>query len=149
MRTLKLAVCVLLLALCSSGQGRGQKADSSEGKLLALEKMWNQAQLLRDSGALESLIGESFVNTEWDGGVTNREQFLADIRDPRFKPTAMSIEDVRVNLYGDTAIVFGFYHTKGSYRGRPYDHLGRFTDTWIFQNRNWQCVASHTSLVKK
>jgi hypothetical protein len=39
--------------------------------------------------------------------------------------------------------------TQGSYNGKPYDHVGRFTDTWILQDGTWQCVASHTSLLKK
>lgn len=126
-----------------------QASDSQEGKLLALENMWNQAQMTRDSRALESLIGDRFVNTEWDGEVSNRDRFLEDIRDPKFKPTAVSIQDTRVNIYHETAVVTGTYHTKGSYNAKPYDHVGRFTDTWIYQDGKWECVASHTSLVAK
>ena len=48
-----------------------------------------------------------------------------------------------------TAVVTGIYLTKGTYSGRIYEHTGRFTDTWIFENGRWLCVASHTSLVKK
>ena len=144
---IKSAISVLLLAAFALGQNAN--SDSAEGKLLALEKMWNQAQLLRDSYALDRLVAPRFVNTEWDGDVSNREKFLADIRDPKFKPSVMSIQDVQVILYGDTAVVTGTYHTKGSYQGKPYDHVGRFTDTWILENHKWQCVASHTSLVGK
>jgi ketosteroid isomerase-like protein len=61
----------------------------------------------------------------------------------------MGIRDVSVKLYGSTAIVVGVYHTEGRYRDRPYDHVGRFTDTWILQNDRWQCVASHASLINK
>jgi len=146
---LKSVICGLLLTLFLFGQNSGPQTDSPEGKLVALEKMWNQAQLLRDSDALETLVAPRFVNTEWDGDISNRQKFLADIRDPRFKPSVMSIQDVQVILYGETAVVTGVYHAKGSYQGKPYDHLGRFTDTWIFENRKWQCVASHTSLIGK
>lgn len=142
-------ICCLLLTLCSFAQSGSGKSDAQEGKLVALENMWNQAQLHRDSGALEALIAERFINTEWDGSVSDRAKFMADIRDPQFKPSVMTIQDVRVNLYRDTAIVAGVYHTKGSSAGKPYEHLGRFTDTWIYQNGKWECVASHTSLLKK
>lgn len=111
--------------------------------------MWNQAQLLRDSGALDSMIADRFVNTEWDGVITDREKFLADIKDPLYKPSAMSIQDVKVTLYRETAVVTGIYHTKGNYDGRGYEHTGRFTDTWVFNDGKWQCIASHTSLIKK
>ncbi len=52
-------------------------------------------------------------------------------------------------MYADSAVVVGAYRTKGSYQGKPYEHVGRFTDTWVFLDGRWQCVASHTSLLKK
>ena len=74
---------------------------------------------------------------------------LADIRDPQFKPSAVKIDDVKINFFDETAIVTGVYHTKGTYQGKPYDHVGRFTDTWVSDRGKWQCVASHTSLFRK
>ena len=84
-----------------------------------------------------------------DGEVSERGKFLAGIADPLFKPTALNIQDVKVNLFHEAAIVTGVYRTKGTYEGKPYDHVGRFTDTWVYDNDKWQCVASHTSLIKK
>lgn len=141
-------MCCLLLALGPVGAA-AQQPDPREGKLLVLERLWNEAQVNRDSAALDALVGERFVNTEYDGEVSDKTKFLADIKDPQFKPTSATIQDVKVNLYGDMAIVSGIYHTKGTYQGRPYDHFGRFTDTWVLDSGKWQCVASHTSLVKK
>lgn len=125
------------------------QADPREAKILVLERMWNEAQVNRDSAALDALVAEHFVNTEYDGEVSDKTKFLADIRDPLFKPSVVAIQDAKVALYGETAIVIGNYHTKGTYQGRPYEHFGRFTDTWVLDNGKWQCVASHTSLVKK
>jgi hypothetical protein len=61
----------------------------------------------------------------------------------------MNIQDVKVELYPTTAVVAGSYHTKGTYGANPYEHFGRFTDTWVFQDGKWLCVASHSSLMKK
>lgn len=55
---------------------------------------------------------------------------------------------MKVNLYRDTAVVTGTYRIKDTYNRKAYDHVGRFTDTWIFEAGRWQCVASHTSLIK-
>jgi len=140
--------CGFLLFLASIAVS-AQQSDPREGKLLILERMWNEAQVNRDSAALDALVGERFVNTEWDGEVSDKTRFLADIRDPQFKPSAVTIQDLQVTFYGDTAVVIGNYHTKGTYQSRAYDHLGRFTDTWVLQAGKWQCVASHTSLIKK
>jgi ketosteroid isomerase-like protein len=135
--------------MCAFAQTANYAADPQESKLIVLEHLWNEAQVHRDSGALAELIGDRFVNTEYDGEVSDRAKFLADIRDPLFKPAMVTIQDVKVNMYHDTAVVAGVYHTKGSYKGKPYDHKGRFTDTWVYEKSKWQCVASHTSLLPK
>jgi ketosteroid isomerase-like protein len=140
--------CCLLLSLASVAVA-AQQADPRESKLLVLERMWNEAQVNRDAAALEALVSSRFVNTEWDGELTNKQKFLAEIKDPRFRPTALNIQDVKMNFFGDTAVVTGIYHTQGAYQGKPYEHVGRFTDTWVLDLNRWQCVASHTSLLKK
>lgn len=141
-------LCCLLLAL-GSIRLAAQQADPRESRLTVLERLWNEAQVNRDSAALDQLVSSRFVNTEYDGEVSDKQKFLADIRDPLFKPTLATIQDLKVTFFGDTAIVTGTYHTQGTYQGKPYDHIGRFTDTWIADMGKWQCVASHTSLLKK
>ncbi|MGB8065246.1 MAG: nuclear transport factor 2 family protein [Candidatus Sulfotelmatobacter sp.] len=136
------------LVLTSVGMA-AQQADPRESKLLVLERLWNEAQVNRDSSALDALVSSRFVNTEWDGEISDKQRFLADIKDPLFKPTLANIQDVKMNFFGDMAVITGVYHTQGTYHGKPYDHVGRFTDTWFFDLGKWQCVASHTSLLKK
>jgi ketosteroid isomerase-like protein len=139
--------CCFILAVSTSLAA--QQADPRETKLLVLERMWNEAQVNRDAAALEALVSSRFINTEWDGEVSTKQKFLADIKDPLFKPTGLTIQDVKMNFFGDAAIVTGTYHAQGAYQGKSYDHIGRFTDTWIQEDGKWECVASHTSLLKK
>lgn len=146
---MKAAACCLLITLSAWAQTSRPSSAADVAQLVALERLWNQAQVIRDSTAIASMIGDKFVNTEWDGEVTDRGRFLADFADPKFQPSIMSIDDVKVEMYGATAVVIGNYHTKGTYGGKPYEHFGRFTDTWVFQYGKWLCVASHTSLLKK
>lgn len=126
-----------------------QRSDPRESKLLILERMWNEAQVNRDSAALDALVASRFTNTEWDGQVSDKQHFLADIKDPLFKPSLLTIQDVKMNFFGDTAVVTGTYRAQGTYQGKTYDHFGRFTDTWVLDTGKWQCVASHTSLIKR
>jgi ketosteroid isomerase-like protein len=145
----KLAVSCLLFTLCAFAQTAKEAPSPDAGNLVALERMWNEAQVNRDVPAIASMIGDRFINTEFDGEVSDRGKFLADFADPKFELTFMNIQDVKVEMYGNAAVVTGTYHTKGTYGGKPYDHIGRFTDTWILQNGKWLCAASHSSLLKK
>ena len=112
--------CCLLLAFFSMGPATAQRAkdDSQETKLLVMEHLWNEAQLNHDSRALDGLIGANFINTEYDGEVSDKAKFLSDIKDPQFKPTNLTIQDLKVSMYGDSAVVAGIYHTKGTYQGQ-------------------------------
>ena len=117
--------------------------------LIALENSWNQAQLHHDSKALDELVADTFISTDNDGGFQNKAQFLTDNRDTSYAPTVMANSDERVFFYDNTAVVAGVYHAKGTNKGKPFDHYGRFTDTWVFTKGKWLCVASHTSNLKK
>jgi ketosteroid isomerase-like protein len=139
----------LLAIVFAVGSGLGQNEDPQATKLMVLEHMWNEAQVQRDARALQGMIADRFINTEYDGELSDRQKFLADIADPEYQPSSMTLRDMQVSLYKDTAVITGIYHAKGNVSGKPYDHTGRFTDTWVFENGHWLCVASHTSLLKK
>jgi ketosteroid isomerase-like protein len=144
--TVKMLVCCLLFAGYSFGQTSG--GDSHKSTLIALERMWDRAQIAHDASALLNVVDDNFVNTEWDGSVANKDQFLAAVKNPLVKVEVSQIETTQVTLHGNTAIVTGTYRTKGNRQGKPYDHFARFTDTWIFQENRWQCIAAHASLIQ-
>ena len=146
----KLALGVLWLAgSLANAQTPARSSHGSESLLLALENAWNQAQLHHDSKALDGLVADTFVNTDNDGTFTTKTQFLADNKDLSYAASLMTNSDERIFLYDNVAVVAGIYHAKGLNKGKPFDHYGRFTDTWVYLKGKWLCVASHTSGLKK
>ncbi len=143
------SLAVLFACVAFESGSRAIDAAGEETKLIALENAWNQAQLHHDSKALDSLVGSSFIYTDYDGTVMNKAEFLADIKDPNYHATIVANENVKVHSYKNAAVVYGTYHTKGTLKGEPFEHFGQFTDTWIYENGLWQCVASHTTLLPK
>ena len=146
----RMVVCLLCLAgSAAEGQSSGASPHGNERLLVALENAWNQAQLHHDSKALEELLAETFVSTDNDGVFLTKAEFLADNKDLSYAPSLMANSDEKIFLYENVAVVAGTYHAKGLYKGKPFDHYGRFTDTWVFMNGRWLCVASHTSALNK
>ncbi len=131
-------VGLVIASTCLWAQGHSD----AEAKLIAMENAWNAAQRDHDTNALDALLADTFVNTEWDGTVENKAQFLQSIKDTSMKITSMSNDDVSVFMYGNTAVVTGAYHVKGTRGAKPYTAHGRFTDTWVQTKGKWQCVAS-------
>jgi hypothetical protein len=149
---MKTGIIVSLLWLGGSlanAQNPPGSARGSQSLLLALEKAWNQAQLNHDSKALDGLVADTFISTDNDGTFMSKTEFLADNRDLSYAPSLMTNSDERIFLYENVAVVAGIYHAKGLNKGKPFDHYGRFTDTWVYLNGKWLCVATHTSALKK
>jgi hypothetical protein len=149
MKLHQMAVVFLACNLIAVAQTPNTNPAAERSKLIALENAWNQAQIHHDGPALERLVGDNFVYTDWDGTVMNRAKFIADAKDTATEIKSASNSDVNVYFYPGVAVVTGAYHTVGSSQGKSFDHHGRFTDTWIFAGGQWLCVASHTNLVKK
>jgi hypothetical protein len=65
--TIRIASCFVLLSSLLLAQGPVNDSSTDAGKLIALENAWNQAQLHHDSKALNNLVSEEFVYTDYDG----------------------------------------------------------------------------------
>jgi ketosteroid isomerase-like protein len=138
----------LAIFLMFAMSGFAQRTDA-ENKLVAMENAWNAAQRDHDTKTLEALVAETFINTEWDGAVENKAQFLQSIKDPTYKFSSITNDNVSVFTYGNTAVIAGTYHVIASKAGKPYEAHGRFTDTWVQLNGKWQCVASMATHIVK
>jgi ketosteroid isomerase-like protein len=147
--SLTLCLLLLLAAALLAERHSSDQIDVDRSKLIALENAWNQAQLHHDANAVAQLLPETFVYTDYDGTVMNRAKFLDDVKDTNYRASLMTNDEVQVFPYSNAAIVIGTYHSKGTYKGKPFDHRGRFTDTWLFENGKWQCIATHTNLIGK
>ena len=124
-----------------------QAEDAS--KLIAMENLWNQMQLNHDATAMEKMIDENFVLTDYDGSLLNKAQFLASIKDPSVQLTQEMSEGMKLHEHGATVIVTGATREKGTQNGKPFSHTGRFTDTWMKKSGQWVCVASQLGAISK
>ncbi len=124
-------------------------AAGDEQRIIALENIWNQAQLNHDANAMGSMLHPDFVFTDFDGTVMSKPQFLASIGDLSNAVTLEVSDDMKLHRFGDTVVVTGATHEKGKQKGKAYEHFGRFTDTWIKHDTEWICVASHLGLLSK
>lgn len=54
-----------------------------------------------------------------------------------------NLDEVSVNVYGDTAVSFTSQKEKSTYEGKDTSGPYHFTDTWVKKDGKWQVVASH------
>ncbi len=127
---------------------RPQTTSEQEGRILALETAWNHAEQNKDVGALDQLLSPQFVTVDYDGSISTKQEFLANVKSEDVSPAQITNEQQTVHVFGDCAVVNGIYREKGLNKGKPYNRRGRFTDTWIKTNDTWQCVASQSTLIQ-
>jgi len=135
------------------GQLQAQEHGADDGltaKVLSLETLWNQAELAKDTQSLDHLLADTFLYVDIDGSsIRNKADFIRSVTDRAEKIDSIRSESMLSRVYGDTVIVTGVYHEKGSLNGKPYYHHGRFTDTWVKQGSGWMCAASQSTLIQK
>src|ERR1700757_673498 len=123
--------------------------DAAQTRILALENAWNLAEEHKDVNALDSLLDATLVYVDYDGSMMDKAQFMASVKLPSLHPEQIVNESMTAHVYGDSAVVTGIYREKGEKNGKPYLRRGRFTDTWVFHQGNWVCVASQSTLIMK
>jgi ketosteroid isomerase-like protein len=122
--------------------------NTAEKAVTDLEQQWLKAQQTNTySDALFATLADGYTYTSPDGKLFNRADAIADAKATKF--TSVDDLDLKVAVYGDTAIVTGISRSKGTDAGKPFGGDFRFTDTWVKINGKWQCVASHNSAVSK
>src|SRR5229473_7082599 len=84
--------------------------DSS--KIIAMENLWNRAELNNDAPAVKLLLADDFVMTVAEGTLYNKAQMVASVADKSYRPLALHSSDMVVHYYGDTAVLTGAYYEK-------------------------------------
>jgi len=139
-------ILLWMMCLACAAQNRGAAGDES-ARILSLESMWNQAEAKRDARAMSTLLADSFKYTDEDGSFMDKAQWLAHVKDGVDQYEQLSNSGMRVDLYGDAAVVTGEYRERVKEKGKMVAHSGRFTDTWVQQNSQWKCAASQSTLI--
>ena len=128
--------------------GAAARADTDEQAVIAAEQQIDKAFLTMIADLMAPLLADNFVSTDQDGTVlVGKAANLADMKNSTV--TSYETTDLKVTVFGNAAVATGAYAIKGTYKGKPIDHRGRYTDTWVKLNGKWLQVASHASLIKK
>jgi hypothetical protein len=140
-------VGLLLLSFFKLGVSTAQAGENDDIKvLLELEGKMAEAWVQRDTQTLEQILADDYTLAGAGDAVIGKDEYLAEIVNPEFGTTSAIVDDLRIRLYGDAAVVTG----RATYRGwskkrGSYVRRFGFTDTFIRRVNIWKCVATHAS----
>jgi len=94
-----------------------------------------------DVRRFSQILAEDFLCSNPDGSLVDKPQFLVQTGRP-VTISDLAIEDVRVRILGDVAII----HARTSYTTAEGERRnGRYTDVWARRNGAWLAVSAHVT----
>lgn len=131
-----------------------QSAAPSDSETVAaitqLENDAVKADLAQDASFYDRYLAEG-----WSGGTSRgtwdtKQSLVTDMKDTKNNKTnSESISNVKVHVYGDTAIASYTSTYDSMIKGEHYARTIISTDTFMRQNGQWKQVAGHSSQAAK
>ena len=127
------------------------KPKKAETELMDLERDIGAANVRRDKAFFEWIEADEFIFTDSAGGVTTKAEDVASLDKPAgdFKLVSYDVDDMKVRVYGNTAVVTGRTTTKLQSKDREVVSRSRFTDVFVKRDGRWQLVAGHSSRLRE
>ena len=147
-------VCVLLLvcflALPTSADAWDAKRDVKR-QIEVLEQQWRTAQLTGDIATMDHMMSDDYVGITMTGQVTTKVQQLARLRNHTFVLTRLDMQEMKIKLVGQVAIVTVRARVEGTSEVRPIDGEYRYTriyhqlpsGTWKITNFEATRLSAH------
>jgi len=145
---LPLLACAKSTTSNSSGAAPAATSENDaagQQELGRLEDQWAKALEAHDSTFLARIVAPDFHGTGDSAKTFDRASILRDAVDTSAQMRNLQDQDRQIRIYGDGTV--GIVTAKSSWtmeRGeRPGQYSGRYTETWVKRDGQWQIVAGH------
>jgi ketosteroid isomerase-like protein len=131
------------VATLTAAPARAQGAATAgvEEQIKKMERDRAAAVVKADVATLEGLTSDDYVLINANGQVSNKAETMSMIKTGKIKLTANEVSDLKVRVYGDTAVVTGKSTAKGSINGVELKGPVMFTRVYVKKSGKWQSVA--------
>ncbi|MGH9162969.1 MAG: nuclear transport factor 2 family protein [Vicinamibacteraceae bacterium] len=119
--------------------------DRARQELIRVANEWDRAMVGNDAEAIGRYMAEDWIIIGSDGSVGDKPTFLQLVKSGTLRHDEMTSEDVRVRVYGDTAVVTGRGVSGGKYQGQAFREVERSSCVFVRHEGQWRCVLTHLS----
>lgn len=141
---------LLLVALVSVSQedkkGKAKSSGSAEDQIKALLEQRRQATIKADVAVLDATTGDDYTRISPSGEMIAKAAYLQGLKDGSMKVESIETKDLKVRVYGDTAVTTGIGTVKSTNKGQ--DTSGTFAVSQVFVKRKGKWQAVHFQATK-
>src|SRR5512132_1304741 len=142
-----LVLSAISSAIAQQKTARPQGALSVEQAIQQQDQERIRAQITADTVALRRIYADDFLGSGPTGVVRNKAEVIADFTSHALTYQSITTAEVRVRVYGNTAVETGRSTMVGQDRNKAVPRDNRFTRVWVMAAGRWQLVANHYSLM--
>ncbi len=136
-----IAIMVSAILAQAAARPRPQDLGSVESEIKSAEALRFQALTEADVPALEKYLSDDLVYTHATGWRQTKAEFLASIRSGEIQYHSFTSADVKVRVYGSTALVTGHASVKARVKGEELVVELVYLEAFVKQDGRWQLVA--------
>ena len=148
---------LVIFVLLGVSNAKGADKPNLQQEVKSAFSEFSRAFQAADVTILKTMLAEDYIHVNGgSGNVINQEQWLkwlasrrAEMDAGEFLFESYKVEDLQVQLFGETAIVIGITRANGIRKGSPFTLALKFTNVWIKKNGKWRRAAFHDSALPK
>ena len=143
-------ISALLVASLSCSVGKeSQTVAQAERELRQLERNLISAIQAKDTEKLKRIWADEYLGTAPDGRVVNREDLLSAVKGGALALESLEVDDLRVRLFGDVAVMTGHAAVKASVDNEDYSGSYRGTGIFIKRQGRWEVIGVQVGPTRK
>ena len=142
-----LVAIVTLAASFIAGNATAGDLRDDEAAILQVTRDTCAAFLHGDTGRMTQVLTEDFTLTDASGTVTTRADEIANAETGAVRYEVFENHDMKVRVYGDSAVVTGRTTVKGNAGPSAFAAEFQFTDALVRRGDRWWFAASHISRI--
>jgi ketosteroid isomerase-like protein len=118
------------------------REQGAEQQIRDLEAQINAAVVTGDLHVFERLLADDFTHTNQSGIFRTKAQWLANHKPGQSPYDAYDVDDLRIRVYGDTAVVTARTTPRGrGSKAKPITGRYRYLRVWAKRDGQWRAVA--------
>lgn len=121
--------------------------ENVDQQIRALHDQGRQAALKGDAGFFEKHLAAGYFGIGGDGKLRTKAESVQDFKSGDIKYESIDERDVKVNTYGNTAVVNSMASVKLIANGKPVGGDYRATFVYVKQGGDWREVAFQSTPV--
>ena len=112
-----------------------------------LEMEWRQAQVDNNVAVIDHLLADDYVGISANGTIETKSQTIAQRKAGTIRIKALDLDDMKIRLYGDTAVVTSTAELQGV--NGESNISGKYRYTRVYNRRlgQWKIVSFEASRI--